>query len=205
MKNDLRFALHIITHPFDGFYDLKFEKRGRLYLSFLLIAMMIFTNIFSKMVKGFLFNPFKLQSVNIGYEIQTVIIAFLVISIANWSVTTLLDGKGRMTDIVMVIGYSTIPVTLLKIPSALLSNVSSYSESIYIQGLDSIAMIWFVFLLFTGLMTIHQYSLSKMFFTVVLTVVSVLCMLFIYLLFFSLFSQMAGFILGIIKEISFRV
>ena len=28
IKEQMRFALHISTHPFDGFWDLKHEKRG---------------------------------------------------------------------------------------------------------------------------------------------------------------------------------
>ena len=124
---------------------------------------------------------------------------------ANWSVTTLLDGEGTFKDIVMVFGYSCLPITLIQIPAALLSNIASFSESVYIYILNVGAMVWFLFLLFFGIMTVHQYSLGKMFLTTLLTVAAAAVLIFVYLLFFSLITQMGTFIATIYKEIAFRL
>ena len=34
----LRYALHVIVHPFDGFWDLKHEKRGNLASALIILA-----------------------------------------------------------------------------------------------------------------------------------------------------------------------
>ena len=204
VRRDIRFAFHILTHPLDGFYDMKYEKRGRLWVPLCFILLAILMRVLGKMVTAFLFNPAKMMPVDVFGEAKTLLVGGLVFAIANWSITTLMDGKGKIKDIVMVLGYSALPVILLQLPAALLSNVASYSEAVYIHGLNTIALVWFAFLVFSGLLTVHQYSLTKMTGTVVLTGVAIVCMVFLYLLFFSLFSQMSAFVLGILREIQLR-
>ena len=59
MKEKVKFAFHILTHPFDGFYDMKREKKGSLAMALLLFLLTIVTQILSKQMMAFLFNPDK--------------------------------------------------------------------------------------------------------------------------------------------------
>lgn len=68
-----------------------------------------------------------------------------------------------------------------------------------------LAGIWFFFLLFTGIMTVHQYTVTKMLITSVLTVIAMLALAFIYLLFFHLISEFVMYVTAIWQELSFRV
>lgn len=184
---------------------MKFEKKGNLFIALLGVFLFAFTNIFKQQVTGFLFNPLKFQSPNIVYMMTEALIIFILFSVGNWSITTLLDGEGKFKDIVMVFGYSCYPIALIGLPLAILSNICTYSESAFIEVFEVIAVIWFFFDLFFGIMTIHQYSLLKMFATTLLTIVAMMVLAFIYLLFFNLVSQMVAFVLSIYKEISFRL
>ena len=150
MKSDVKFAFHILSHPFDGFWDMKREHKGKLYIAIACILLFAVTNVFSAEFTGFLFNKTKFELVDFLFELEKVGIIFLLICTANWSVTTLLDGEGTFRDIVMVFGYSCLPISLIKIPTAIISNIASYSESVYINILNAGAMIWFVVLLFFG-------------------------------------------------------
>lgn len=205
MLADIKFAFHIIFHPFDGFWDMKHEKKGRLWLALLFVFLLGITNIISAEVTGFLFNPTKFQNVDFLFEMEKVIVLCILICTANWSITTLMDGEGSFKDIVMVFGYSCLPMILIQIPAAFLSNIASYSEIAYINILNVGSVVWFIFLLFFGIMTVHQYSLGKMFATTVLTVAAAAVLVFVYLLFFSLLTQMGTFIATIYKEIAFRL
>ena len=200
----LRFALHICGHPFDGFWDMKHEKRGKLFFSFLMIILVIVTNVVNKKQLAFLFNDAQYQRLDLLSVISSILIVYLLFCIANWSITTLMDGEGKFSDILMAVGYACLPIPLIQIPTAIISNIATYSESVYINALYIFSIVWFAFLLFTGLMTIHQYGFIKTVYTFVLTAVAMVCIVFLYLLFTHLFSQMLSFVISIYKELKFR-
>ncbi len=204
MKEKVKFAFHILTHPFDGFYDMKREKKGSLAMALLLFLLTIVTRILSKQMMAFLFNPDKFAPFDVIFEINKLLILFVVFCIANWSVTTLMQGEGTFKDIVMTTGYACLPMVLIPLPVAIISNIAAYTEEIYLTTANTVAVIWFGVLLFIGIMTVHQYSLSRMVGTTVVTVVAMMAIIFICLLFFNLFSQLFGFVFSVYKEIALR-
>jgi len=204
MKKQIRFAFHILTHPFDGFWDMRFDQKGSIWMALLGYVMLIVSNVIQKEVTNYLFNDHAMTLTDIGMEIQMVLIPSALFCIGNWSVTTLLDGEGRFKDIVMALGYSMYPLSIIPIPLAFLSLAFTYSESVYYTGLIAISGIWFFFLLFAGIMTIHQYSVTKMIATTVLTIFAMIILVFIGLLFFELISQFFVFATAIYQELSFR-
>lgn len=205
MKDKLRYSFYVLTHPFDGFYDLKHENRGSLLLATVYILLWVISNVLVHDVTSFLYNETGLQLVSIQTEFNKVLIITLLFCIGNWSITTLMEGEGRFRDIYMVFGYSTLPLSLINIPLAFLSQSFTYAESAYYGILTVLAGIWFFFLLFTGIMTVHQYTVTKMLITSVLTVIAMLALAFIYLLFFHLISEFVMYVTAIWQELSFRV
>lgn len=204
LKAQIKFTSYIMRHPLAGFWEMKREKKGRLWFSWLIMALVIFTNIFSLQATSFLFNEKYFSVINIGKEIMTVLIVYVVFCVANWSITTLMDGEGSMKDIFMTVGYACAPLFILRFPAIIISNICTFSEGVYINAVMIIAVVWSCWLLFTGLMTVHQYSIGKMLFMLVITVIAMLAIIFLYMLFLSLFSQMAGFVYSIYKEITLR-
>lgn len=205
MKENLKFAFHIIFHPFDGFWDMKREGKGRLHIPLIFMALLILSNILSAQITGFLFNTKNQATVDIMFEIGKVLIVFLLFCVANWSVTTLMSGEGTFKDIVMTLGYACLPIIIIQLPVAVISNIATYSEEVYINAATVISWVWFFWLLFTGIMTVHQYSIGKMLFTIVLTAVAMAALIFVYLLFMSLFTQLVSFIFSIYKELVLRI
>ena len=205
MKQRLQFAFHVAVHPFDGFWDMKREKKGRLWVAFLFVFLVVVTQICNKQVTSFLFNPQKDANPDVVSEFIKIILLYVVFCIANWSITTLMDGEGTMKDILMATGYACLPVICIQVPVAVLSNIASFSESVYLSAAIVVSWIWFGVLLFIGIMTIHQYSVGRMVFTTILTACAMAVILFGYMLFVNLFTQLVGFALSIYKEIVFRM
>ena len=56
MKEKVKFAFHILAHPFDGFWDMKREKKGDIRVSLVILALVVVTDILSKQFTAFLFN-----------------------------------------------------------------------------------------------------------------------------------------------------
>ena len=120
VQEQARFALHISVHPFDGFWDMKREGRGRLSAALILTALMLLTHVWAQQAQAFLFNTEKFAPYDMLFEITKLTLLIAVFCVANWSVTTLLQGEGTFRDIVMVTGYACVPLILIPLPAALL-------------------------------------------------------------------------------------
>ncbi len=204
MKKKIKFAFHILVHPFDGFWDMKREKKGDLRVSLGIFALMIVTQILAKQITAFLFSPAKFAPQDVIFDINTYLLIFLVFCVSNWSVTTLMQGEGTFRDIVMMTGYACLPLVLIPLPVAILTNIAAYTEEVYINAALALAWLWFFALLLAGVMTVHQYSLGKMAATLAVTVVAMIAVIFICLLFINLFTQLVSFVYSIYKELSLR-
>lgn len=183
---------------------MKREKKGDLRVSLGIFALMIVTQILAKQITAFLFSPAKFAPQDVIFDINTYLLIFLVFCVSNWSVTTLMQGEGTFRDIVMMTGYACLPLVLIPLPVAVLTNIAAYTEEVYINAALALAWLWFFALLLAGVMTVHQYSLGKMAATLAVTLVAMIAVIFICLLFINLFTQLVSFVYSIYKELSLR-
>ncbi|QHW34499.1 YIP1 family protein [Paenibacillus rhizovicinus] len=205
MKQDfLKFPLHLIVRPFDGFWDMKYEGKGKMKVSLLILLAVILTTILQKQFAGFLVNMVDPRSLNSLDDLEFTILPFLLFCVANWSITTLMEGEGKFKEIVMATGYALLPIVLINLPMTLISRFMTQEETAFYYLLNSIATVWFVILLFVGIMTVHQYTPAKTVLTMALTVIAMGFVVFIATLAFSLGSQIYWFIYDVYREIIFR-
>ena len=68
-----------------------------------------------------------------------------------------------------------------------------------------VAFFWVGFLLFFGMMVIHDYTLFKNVLTVIASIVGMAFIMFIAVLFSSLLGKIVSFISSIIIELSYRM
>ncbi|MNW61517.1 Yip1 domain protein [compost metagenome] len=123
---------------------------------------------------------------------------------ANWAVTTLLEGEGKFREIVLATGYSLIPVILVYAPMIVISRFMVQEETAFYYLFNSIAFFWFVLLLFIGMMTVHQYTVVKTIVTMVLTLIVMGIIVFLGALVFSMLQQLYEFGYNIYRELIFR-
>ncbi|WP_372662502.1 Yip1 family protein [Cohnella sp.] len=206
LSREYKFPFHLIVHPFKGFWDLKYEhsRKTSLVVSFAILLLMVVTNILQSQYSGFVVNLSDSDDMNSIMEILYVVIPVLFWCVANWSLTTLMDGEGRFVEIFVSTCYAMTPIVIINLPWVLLSNYISLQEASFYHFSGSFATIWFVSLLFVGNMTVHQYTPVKTVWTILLTVVTMAFMAFLCLLFFSLIQQIVSFVYTISQEISLR-
>jgi hypothetical protein len=201
----LRYTLYLIFHPFDGFWDLKHEKKGNLKAALIIVALVGITFILRRQLTGFVLNEVKLQELNIVVEISSVALPFFLWCVANWCLTTLMDGEGSFRDIVITSAFALAPFVLINIPLIIFSNVITLEEAAFYHFFDILALVWAGILLFLGTSVVHQYSMGKTFLTCICIIVGMGLIIFIALLFFSLLRQIFSFIYTIYKEIALRL
>lgn len=201
----LTYSLHVIFHPFDGFWDIKHEQRGSVSAATIILTLAIFSYIFARQYIGFIFSLWDVTKVNLVGEAISILIPFFLWCIVNWAFTTLTDGKGTFRDIYIATAYALTPLVLLNIPSTLLSHFLVLEEGTFYYLLIAIATIWSGLLVFIGMMVTHEYDLLKGLLTSVITVVGMGAGMFIGLLFANVIELMVNFGFTIYTEILFRI
>jgi hypothetical protein len=200
----LRYALYVITHPLDGFWDLTHEKRGSLAAANIIIILSLITKIWRLQFTSFLFLKVQWEYINIFEEIIGFIAPIIIGCVANWGLTTLFDGKGTFKGIYMAIGYALTPYVLIQLPMIFISNVMTVEEGAFYFFFVSLSRVWCAMLIMSAAMMIHEYSLGKAFATIIATIVGMMLIIFVLLLFFSLVSDAVAYFISLYKEIVFR-
>ena len=201
----MKYALYVITHPFDGFWDLIHEKKGSIAAANTFLALFLLIRVLKLIATNFQFIMAPIQHINVFEEMGSLLLPFLVLCVANWAMTTLFEGKGRFRDIYMGMCYALVPYIIIQLPMILVSNMLTYEEGSFYSVLLSISVIWCVFLVFVGLMEIHDYGPGKTFIFLIVTVVGAGVILFLMLVFFSLLSDAFAFFVSFYREIVFRL
>ena len=204
LKEELLYAFHVIFHPFDGFWDLKHEKRGSMRSASVILITTILVYFYNSIGQGYIFSPYTSYSDIFG-AVTAVLAPLLLWVIANWCLTTLFEGEGSMRDIFIASCYCLTPLILLIFPSTLLSHVLAANESGILTLMSSFAYLWLGILLVLGMMVTHDYSVGKNLLTCLATIVGMAFIMFIGILFTSLMAKIVMFITQIVEEIAFRL
>ena len=200
----LKYVFHVIFHPFDGFWDLKHEKKGSVSAALTFVVLTIITLAIEKQSTAFLFNKNRLSELNVVVDIITVALVYILWCVANWCTTSLMDGKGKMVEIITAVGYAIFPIPLIRLPLVLVSHCITMDEGTFYKVFGVVSLIWAAGLVFFATSVIHEYSIKKTFATVLITLLGMGILMFIGLLFFNVIEQMINFVLTIYKEIRFR-
>ncbi len=200
---ELLYGFYVILHPFDGYYDLKHERRGSVRAAMVFLILTIITFFYQSVGRGYVMNPTGGGS-NIFSMIAIVVIIVMLFVIGNWCLTTLFEGEGSMKDIFIATCYSLLPLILLNIPATIASNIVTVDEAGIISVITTASFVWVGLLLFFGTMVTHDYSLGKNFLTVIFTIVAMIFIVFLVLLFGMLVSKMITLVTNIVTEIQYR-
>ena len=198
------YGFYIIMHPFDGYWDLKHEKRGSVRSAILIDAVVVLSTVYYTVGSAYIFNPSKSSSNPFG-GILTVMVPLMLWCVSNWCLTTLFDGEGNFKDIFVSTSYALFPLVIILIPVTLATNIASLDESAMISLVMSIGFIWLGMLVFFGMATTHGYSMGKNILITAATIVGMMFIMFIMMLFTNLIQQMVMFVTDIVSEVSFRM
>ena len=201
---ELLYPFHLCFHPFDGFWDLKHEKRGSVRAASTILGITIISLFYNSIGKGYLFNPEDKYS-NIFVSIISVAIPVILWSVSNWCLTTLFDGEGSFKDIYIATCYALSPLPIFLILSTVLTNVLTADQSSIVNLLITFGLIWTIMLLFFGTLVTHDYSLGKNVITMLGTILAMVVIMFVIILFSSLVMKMVTFVIAIFKEVGNRM
>lgn len=205
LVDDLRFMFRFIKKPADSFYYIKKNKRGSLRFALLLYLAVVVIRVLSLYVTGFVFSPYS-SPADIDFEnvIATTVGLLLLWNAANYLVSTISDGEGRVRDVVIGTAYSLFPYILIALPVALLSNVLTENEAfIYSFTLD-LMWAWIAIMFFIMVKEIHNYSFSETVKNVLVTLFTMALLVLTAYILYVLFTQLFDFITAVTQELRLR-
>ncbi len=195
---------HLIVYPADQFEEMKYEKQWNVGFSFIILLFWFFSMIAQKQESGFIFNMNNLNDLNILYIFFSTFMLFIFGVICNWSVTTLLDGKGNFKEIWASCSYALIPYIVSIYLNVILSRFFIMEEGSFLVVIECIGIIWSGYLIITALRVVHSYSFSKTVLSIIFTVIGILFVLFLIVLMFGLIQQVISFFQTIYFELMYR-
>lgn len=192
--------LFTMIHPIDGFEKLKIKKRWSLPLAFGILIVLFLTLTAKWFLTGFSFNTNRALDYNVFITLLQSFLIVGVTAIANWAVCTLIEGKGRLIDIVCMLVYSLVPFVISILISTVISNVLTLEEAAFISAIEILGIAWSGVLIFVGFMTIHQFSFKKTVLSIVMTIIGIAIIIFLAVLFVGLLQQVISFFKAIWSE-----
>ena len=201
----VQWVIHAITHPVEGFEDMRWKKSGSLKIAFFIVFMLFLAGIAAERLYGFNhYVPYDKIFNIVPYIVKSFVI-FGAWTVGNWAVCTLLDGEGTMKNICIYSAYSLVPYVAQLFITTFLSHFLIRDESVFLNIIAIIGTGWTAVLLFSAIRSVHQYSAVKTVFAIILTIAAMLIMLFLLILLLFLIQQVAIFFMTLFTEISYRV
>ena len=201
LMEELGYLTHILKHPFDTFYEIKFKTRIRFRTALGLFAFFVVMNIICDYyITGYLFQTVDTSSMNLAFELLKWGLIIVVFIIANYLISTLQNGEGFFRDIFISTMFCFAPLILFKVPLSIVSNVLTYNESYLYDLATTLLWGWSIFNVVIMLKDVHNYTLGGLILNILLTAVAMIVIVLIYLLIYILSMQFFEFIANLIKE-----
>ena len=154
---------------------------------------------------GYVFSQNEPEDFNIWAMLAQTVLVFGLFALSNWFVSSMMDGSGRLSDIVYTVSVGLIPYICYQFLSLFLTNLLTREESAFLTLIAAVFIIWSVALIVLGLKTVHEFSFLKTIALLFYTILGIVIILFLALLMWSLFQQMGLFVSTLIDEISLKM
>ncbi|MDE6034455.1 MAG: YIP1 family protein [Ruminococcus sp.] len=207
MKNltEIEWLKYAVTKIPDGFVDMYWKKSGSLKIAFAILTAFFFGIIAKDRLYGFQFSDGYERTFNIIPYLMKSVVLFLMWTVGNWAVCTLLDGIGTIRNIFIYSTYAILPYVIHIYVNIILSHILVREEYIFMELTEFVGTVWSVILIISAIKTVHDYTVKKTFTAIFLTLIMMLIMFVILILFLLLIQQINIFISQIFTEIIYRL
>ena len=170
----------------------------------ILLILFFVVSILQRQVTGFAFNENRTDQFNLLFTLLSTIGLFAAFVLCNWSITTILEGKGRLREIWNYCAYALVPYILGTALVILMSNLLTTEEAAFVTMAQYVVYAWTGISLLMALKEVHMYTLGRTILTALLTLVGLVIILIVCALCYTILSQLVEFIGNVISELRMR-
>ncbi len=198
---------YTLFHPTGGYESAvrRGTVRSKAVIAAGCLAAWFFATALTWQYNGYVFNQNTPEEFSIWVMLGSTLLVFSLFVLANWFVSTMMDGSGKLLDIVYVLAVGLIPYVAYQLLSLLLTNVLVREEGAFLTLLMVIFLLWSAVLMLLGLKAIHEFSFGRTVLAVLYSFIGILIILFLALLLWSLFTQLAMFVTSLLDELSLKL
>lgn len=203
--DDFIFMFRFIGQPSDSFYYIKKKERGSLLFAGIIYVWVVAVRVLSLYLTGFVFNSYPdVAFIPVGNEIVMTLLLIILWNAANYLISTISDGEGRVRDVIIGTAYSLFPYALFMLPIALLTNVLSLNEAFLYSFTMNLVLAWTGLMLFIMVKEIQNYSFWETVRNVLITIFTMALFVLTGYILYVLFNQLFDFISAIFQEVRLR-
>lgn len=203
-KDKWNFMFYTMTHPADGFYEIRHRDRGSVPLAVAMVILFSVCYSMNRMLASFVVNDVEPRTVDSLKELTAVLLLYLLFCVGNWSITCLMEGEGRLKDIAIAVGYALVPMIVTLVPATIISQGIADNEEAFYTMLVVVGIAYSVIIALIGIMQVHNYTLGKTLIVLFLTFIAMFIIIFVCLLLTDLINQIYNFFYSLYTEIIFR-
>lgn len=203
-RSKWKHLFYTLTHPSDGYYWIRHQEKGSLAIALLLVIVFSFTFSINRMSASFVVSDIEPIRVNALSELGGVLLLYVILCVANWSVTCLMEGEGRLKDILIAVGYAMLPMACGFVLATLISRVLAANEEVFYTLVMGIGIAYGLIMMMIGIMQVHNYTLGKTLGTLLLTLIAMFIIFFLGMMVYDLINRLINFFVSLYNELSFR-
>jgi tetratricopeptide (TPR) repeat protein len=195
------YGFYVSRHPVDGFYQIKTGRVGSFAGATVLYAVFFAAFLYYQAGKGFIFQYQTLAEMDLFSLIFGFFVLLFLFIFTNYLASSISDGDGRMKDIYIAVGYSTVPVILSLVGVTWLTHVLTENERVFITFSLTLGIGWSVILVMLGLTEMHTYFFRETVKSIVYTFFLMAVCALVLLIFSVMWGQFSQFVLEIFGEL----
>jgi DNA-binding beta-propeller fold protein YncE len=205
LVDDFIFLFRFIKQPADSFEEIKLNRRGSLFFAFILYSWVTLVRVLSLYITAFPFNSYSRPSdIRVENVIVYTVLLILLWNSANYLISTISDGEGRVRDVIIGSAYSLFPYALFALPIALATNVLSLNESFLYSFSQNLMWFWVGLMLFIMVKEVHNYTTGETIRNILLTIFTMGLFVLAGYIIYVLFNQLFDFLSAIFQELRLR-
>jgi len=200
---ELRDALYVMAHPYNGFYRLK-DRSISYVVVFFLLALGIGVHIWSVFYSGFIAYPFELGEYNLPLSLAFKVVPWVTWVVANYLVSTVKGGEGRFREVFQASAFAIVPYIVITVPTAILTRFVVLEEWIVIDLIYRVMWIWILFLFFVMTQVIHNFDFTEAIKNAAITLLTIGVIWVFLMIIFGLSYNVYDFFAQTYREVIFR-
>lgn len=200
--DQVKHAFYILSHPIDGFDDIRFRNMGGYLSALIILLMVVVVAVIRIFFTSFTFQPVQPGTINVGSILMASTAIWVSWVLCHYLIGSIRHGQARFKDIFVGSAYSLFPIFIFGIPLALLSNIMTLSEVSIYSAANGFMVLWCVALFFWMIMTLQNYSVGETVVSILLSIFSMIILWVLIFIIFGLASETVEFIITIYREVT---
>lgn len=200
----LTHMFYVLRHPIDGFAALRYEGKGGLLSSAVILTVVFASLCVNRLYTSFVFNQDVVFPVGVGSIFLQFAAMFAGWVVSNYLISNIYRGEGRFRDVVYGSVYALTPLIWVGLPLTLLSNALTLSEAAIFGFLQTGMYVWIGMLLFWKVQSTHNYLVGETIVNITLTLLTMILLGVLVFITFGLSKELFEFVYSVFQEVSVR-